>query len=242
MLKRFKLKKEPISLQGFFSLRKAPNNYSVFIKDLVKGITGLKPFAERLANSQINPDELCTISDEAFALVTLENHYDRWVALFKHYNNTIPPVKSTKESKKRPTEQIEEAPVHTQGGLTLKDDTALVKKGKGFSKLGIDHYNLYYEQVKQDRIQHPQFLAQLCQKERERAQTIALQARRKAREHIPEASHEFAIPEFGITTMKPQEKEVNEKEIEANEEEIDEAESINDDNNGSSSDTSSDEE
>ena len=91
----------------------------MFIKDLVKGITGLKPFAEHLANSQINPDELCTISDEAFALVTLENHYDHWVALFKHYDNMIPPVKSTKESKKWPAEQIEEASLYP-GRLDIK--------------------------------------------------------------------------------------------------------------------------
>ena len=146
------------------------------MKDIVKGITGLKPFAERLANPIIDPNDLCTMSDEAFALVTLENHYDRWVALFKLHDNTIPPVKKMGPSRKRNVEAIDQAPVFTEGGLNLKDQDKLVKKGKGFSKLGVDQYNYYYHQVKQDRIDYPFFMTNLCKKAREQAQVHALQA------------------------------------------------------------------
>ena len=203
MLKRNELKKDPIPLEKFLLLRKAPNNYQVFIKDLLKGICGLKPFAERLANPTFPPDDLCTISDEAFGLVTLVNHYDQWVALFKHYNNTIPPVKSTKETKKRAKEVIKQKPTFTSGGLTpgdqegdedKDDEVTFVQKGKGFSKTGIECYNQFYDDVCLDRKNYPLFLFNLCTKERVRSQSKAFATRKQSRASIPEARNDFSIP------------------------------------------------
>ena len=72
---------------------------------------------------------LVTVSDEAFALLILENGYDYWLDKFKKYGTGIPIQYEFKYTKRQ-----------NQGSHT-----------KGWTKQGIDRYNVLCMIVKQDR-------------------------------------------------------------------------------------------
>lgn len=124
-------------------------------------MTGKKVFDDRFKNPLWNPDHIFTISDEAFALVTLENHWDRWEALFKHHGYDIPPTRSMSETKKRKPEQISETPRYTCGGITYAD-TDSTGYSKGWSAEGLNRFNDLFDSVEADRESHPNFNAELC--------------------------------------------------------------------------------
>ena len=67
--------------------RLAKTNYKTFFTRFVPAVIGPELFHQRLTekNNDGEPAALCTISDEAFALLLLENSYDRWTDL---YNKT----------------------------------------------------------------------------------------------------------------------------------------------------------
>lgn len=155
------LNKEPYKLSSFLKLRRAPKYYAVFCQTFVRAVTGKKVFDDRFKNPLWNPDHIFTVSDEAFALVTLENHWDRWEALFKHHGYDIPPTRSMSETKKRKQEEISETPRYTCGGITYAD-TDSTGYSKGWSAEGLNRFNDLFDSVEADRESHPNFNAELC--------------------------------------------------------------------------------
>ena len=85
--------------------------------------------------------EVCTVSNEAFALVTLENMYDRWVDLNNQMGNHF---KQAKQGTKPPTSEVD--PRYTE--VCIKGE---LKHRKGWKKEGIERFNALYDKVETDR-------------------------------------------------------------------------------------------
>ncbi len=95
---------------------------------------------------------LCTVSDEAFALLLLENSYDRWCDLY--FNNKGALLQ--RRGKKGRDVESDVAPKYTRGGIKYSTNDATGME-KGWSQEGKRRFNELYDSVKQDRKQNPSF-------------------------------------------------------------------------------------
>jgi hypothetical protein len=74
------------TLQQFLELSPAGKPYQWFCKHLLPCVVGAKVWHKKQTKELIGSVALC--SDEAFALLTLENNYDCWMAVARwHVNN-----------------------------------------------------------------------------------------------------------------------------------------------------------
>jgi len=107
------------TLDSFLELRKG--NYSVVLRFFVKHIVGAHEWNNHLVSQVFPADKLCTISDEAFALLVIKNNYERWVDIFEKNDYQIPaPQRSSRERKKRAYSEIE--PKFTAGGNVFQSE------------------------------------------------------------------------------------------------------------------------
>ena len=95
---------------------------------------------------------LCSVSDEAFALLLLENSFDRWFDLHVKRSGN---ARKDRGSKERDF-QSDVAPLYTTGGIKY-DKTDVSKSVKGWSNDGRERFNALFDQVKQDRKDYPLF-------------------------------------------------------------------------------------
>ena len=88
-------------------------------------------------------EELLSISIEAFGLLILENHWDRWLDIYIKCKGKIKDIK-----KKEKLTNIQSK--YTRGGLK-NGDTGDIGIKKGWSFQGIHHFNELFAFVRQDR-------------------------------------------------------------------------------------------
>ena len=106
------------------------------------------------------------MSDEAFALLLLENSFDRWVDLYKQYSGI---AKQQRGSKDRGF-QSEVPPRYTSGGI--KYETNEVSQSfKGWSDDGRLRFNALFDHVKQDRRDNRSFEVEWLESRREKEET-----------------------------------------------------------------------
>ena len=149
----------PFDINDFLQLRRRPEAYIVFFMHFIKCITRKSTFERKLSTAKTY-DDICTVSDEAFALLVLENSWDRWSDLYKQDFNSLLPMRG-----RRPKSQVvSHIPTkYTKGGyrystLNHSAQSTRVKTHKGWSIEGINRYNALYGQVMADRAAHPEFL------------------------------------------------------------------------------------
>jgi hypothetical protein len=66
-------------LKDFLNSRKKPEVHKLFLEQFVIHIVSKRLFKSRLERRLQNINELCTVSDETFCLLVLENAWDNWV-------------------------------------------------------------------------------------------------------------------------------------------------------------------
>jgi hypothetical protein len=124
---------------------------------------------------------LCTSSDEAYALLLLENSYDRWLDIFARS-----PPGGTRQRRGESGRIFEsDTPtLYTRGGIKY-EKTKLPDEGKGWTGKGIRRYNELFQQVKQDRASNPDFERNwLEEKKRSQAEMEARPKKRKCDREI----------------------------------------------------------
>jgi hypothetical protein len=135
--------------------RKTDNKtlYTVFFTRFIPAVVGPELFRRRLQanNDVISPDELCSISDEAFALLLLENSYDRWQDIYEQTGGI--PTQRRGDRTKQLDSNI--APVYTHGGIRYAEKQT---QGKGWTNEGIARYNELFGKVSRDRMKRPKFM------------------------------------------------------------------------------------
>ena len=103
--------------------------------------------------------DVTTTSNEAFTLLVLENHWDRWVNIFNKSDGHVVP---TRGKKSVCVSNI--LPKYTRGGI-LFDARIPREDGKGWSALGIRRFNELFDQVKENRRKHPDFIGRFLEQE-----------------------------------------------------------------------------
>jgi hypothetical protein len=137
--------------------RKNEEAYSAFFEHFLpcatKNTLWDRCIAKTVSNLISKKDErLCTISDEAFALLLLENSYNRWLDLF--LNNKGPVMQ--RHGVKQQGFQSNVPTLYTRGGIKYYK-TDMTQSVKGWSEEGIARFNALFDQVIADRARNPNF-------------------------------------------------------------------------------------
>ena len=120
---------DPIAMATFLKGRLEVAAYKLFILRFVRPIVGLIEFDRRVNNTQLKAFELCTVSDEAFAMLVLENNYDRWLDIFERNDCKKPHPKRQKESKRKQF-YSDKKPLYTEGGIMFNNGNSSGQKLK----------------------------------------------------------------------------------------------------------------
>ena len=124
------------SLQAIFLLREDKGTYRWFCDTFLKEIHGKREF-DKITTMQ-NLSDYITVSDEAFALITVQNSYEKIESAITGNSN----VKSK----------------YTKSGATPHGKNELFGfKYGGWSKEGILVYNNLFDKIAQDRIKNKYF-------------------------------------------------------------------------------------
>jgi len=140
-------------------------DYITFLRRFVKQVVGAHEWNSRLMDPKLDPDKLFTPSDEAFALLVLENNYIRWLDIFEQNNHKMP-----LPARQEPDQQVKKKflsnvpPEFTSGGNKFHSPPK--NRTKGWSKDGIDRFNQHYQQVLRDRRDYPSFNEEFITNER----------------------------------------------------------------------------
>ena len=162
-------------MHELLELRENKAVYSLFLSRFVQHTVGVTRFREHIENAKLEildeeeADRLCTVTDEAFTLVTIENNYNHWVDIVKRNNYSLP-----KPSKKNEPKQFvsNERPRFTSGGNVYMNDeeNENTLKKKGWTAEGIKKYNALFEKVTKDWENYPEFLINFIKEERQQSE------------------------------------------------------------------------
>jgi hypothetical protein len=137
--------------------RKNQEAYTVLFEQFVPCVTKKTVWDIGLAQAQTKHGSsrlksLCSVSDEAFALLLLENSFEQWLDLFSNHKA---PVMQQRGVRQREF-QSDVPTVYTRGGIKY-DKTSVTQSVKGCSVEGIVHFNTLFDLVKRDRAENPDF-------------------------------------------------------------------------------------
>ena len=131
-----------------------------FYKYFVRALVGKQNYAARVYDQTVTKEsQIATTSDEAMALLLLENSYDRWIDLWKLNGYDYPEVTKGERSNKKRNSKSKIVAKYTSGGIFYKkgenDELSHKSNLKGWSDDGIQRYNALYKEVLKDRKEHP---------------------------------------------------------------------------------------
>jgi hypothetical protein len=159
--------------------RKNEEAYSAFFEHFLPCATKKTLWDRRIAKALSNSksrkyQSLCTVSDEAFALLLLENSYNRWLDLFL---NNKGPVMQRRGVKQRGF-QSDVPTLYTRGGIKY-DKTDMTQSVKGWSEEGIARFNALFDQVIADRAENPNFERQWLEARRSAQEEAGTTAKKR---------------------------------------------------------------
>ena len=153
-------------LNEFRQLR--AGDYHTVLRRFVKPLVGAYTWNNRIRDIHLDPEKLCTPSDEAFAILALENNYLRWLDIFEKNNHEVPrPERQEGDRKKKCVSNVK--PAFTTGGNVYDEpspDELSHQKTKGWSKEGIARFNELHRMIVADRKEHPDCLRDFIRTER----------------------------------------------------------------------------
>ena len=141
-------------MKDFLSMRKNPPCYCVFYTHFIKCITKKTRYEERLkAFKAGSGGDICTVSDEAFALLLLENSWDRWWDLYHKDPATLLPRRGGGGRHQEDGNPVVSNVMtkYTTGGYKYENAGEGSRNKKGWSKEGVLRYNQLYDLVETDR-------------------------------------------------------------------------------------------
>ena len=144
-------------------------------------------------NQDSDGNQLFTASEEAFALLVVENSYDRWVDIYNREGVPVPKTKgSNGEFKKEPMSEV--SPLYTEGGIVFRqgsNGSTGTASGKGWSAEGINRFNTLLRMVVADRIAYPEFNKEFLENEKRVYLLTKVRTRKRKRKEVPSALHEL---------------------------------------------------
>jgi hypothetical protein len=127
--------KEFPTMDDFLKLHKGGNAYGLFVTQFVRRVVGDAIWKKTASKKLISA--FVTKSDEAFALLTIENQYERWSYMYENHDN------ADKERNAPPALYTNSGKIAGGRGTNRKHD--------GWSRDGLDRFNMLHELVTRDR-------------------------------------------------------------------------------------------
>ena len=207
-------------MKEFLKLRSNKDDYKTFMKVFVREVVGRRLFDGRLRNGSADFDKLATRTDEAFALLVVENSEGYWRELLTRHNGDVPIVKRGEERPESLQTNIE--PKYTKGEEVLGQGMEAARK---WNNDGINRFNELLKMVGDDREAHPSFVVNLINEER-----MALENKRKRKREITLEPIVLAHNDLGGSDSEQSETERLSNEGETEEEESDQDNDSDSDN------------
>ena len=137
---------DPVSLQERFGGEHYYPVYKDFCSFFVSGVVGIRHFDKHKCHKPYS--EYTTISDEAFAVLTLENNWSRWSSMAKtdNWKESDVPTKWTTSSDKR--KLIEQGKLNEDEEET---NTPQTRRYGGWSAQGIARYKQLFNEIELER-------------------------------------------------------------------------------------------
>ena len=132
------------SMEQFLELRRNFPAFSEFYKLFVREVVGKKRFDDLVKTCPLGK-EISTPTDDAFALLVLENNEAKWADLLEQNNGVI-----------RPIRRGEEIPDSYKSAI-LPKYTLTSGKVKSWSANGIERFNELQDLIKADRKSNKEF-------------------------------------------------------------------------------------
>jgi hypothetical protein len=137
--------------------------YSVFYSTFLPVVVG-RSLLKKLVADKDTIEQVATISDEAMALLGLENGVERWDDIFTRCEGDVRPYAKGQE-----IPEAHKSTVPTKYTVSSNPDANTEKEGtnKLWSKDGIIRFNLLRQGIIADRAAHPEFVLTWLAQERD---------------------------------------------------------------------------
>ena len=161
-------------MDDFLKGRQSVDTYTLFFDTFMPCVTKKSSWITQIAKAGIKKDAkgvvcLCTVSDEAFALLLMENSFDRWLDLYRQgFGNAK--QQQHRRSKDRGFHS-NVSPLYTSGGIKY-ESTEGAQSFKGWSDEGRLRFNALFDYVKQDRQANPSFETNWLESRREKQEAL----------------------------------------------------------------------
>ena len=126
---------------------------SILFQHFVPCVVGKKKFKAKLSEHLTLDAEICSVSDEAFTLLLLENQYDRWTDIYKQRQTRDPTEMLGRLERRKRKWESNISPKYTDGGIRYSDNHKMTHKG--WREAGIVHFNELCAMVHGDRTKNP---------------------------------------------------------------------------------------
>ena len=139
-------------------------DYNTILHCFVRLVVGAYEWTNHLKDKNLDPEKLCTPSDEAFTLLVLENSYICWLDIFEQNNHQVPGKQHHEDDrKKKVVSNVKLA--FTAGSIVYNKPPP--KKMKGWSKEGIARFNELHNMIVEDWKNHPDCLQDFVRTEKQ---------------------------------------------------------------------------
>jgi hypothetical protein len=125
--------------------------YKDFVTFYVSGVVGIRQFNRNKSHTRYRT--YVTVSDEAFAVLTIENNWDRWASMAGNENMKESTVSSmyTTLRDKRKTQKLQREDTNDSDSGGENDNVPQARRYRGWSALGIARYNQLFDEIKEYR-------------------------------------------------------------------------------------------
>jgi len=147
-----------------FAAGRTHGSFEDFYKNFVPPVVGKNKFKARMETPVNTDSSMCTVSDEACALLLLENNYDRWTDVHKNKmdgSTILDPALAHSDDKRKRKWESNVSPKYTNGGIIYTDQRT--NSHKGWKDAGIQRFNELCVLVKEDRRSNPDVVPSLVQ-------------------------------------------------------------------------------
>ena len=143
-------------------MRQHTSAYMVFYSQFVRTIVGKRLFKQRIGTMS-EDEEIATVSDEALALLGIENSAARWNDVFERSQGKIRQIR-----KDEPYPEEWKSSVMSLYTGTTKSDPSLDgdTEDRRWSQAGIERFNELRKMILQDRQKYPSFKSSWLREQR----------------------------------------------------------------------------
>jgi hypothetical protein len=149
-------------LEDFLKLRKEYASYAVFYRTFIRTVVGKSRYKKMIDDMNVS-EEIATVSDEALALLAMENGIERWNDEYTLSGGQTQPIRKgqTKPEEWKSTVPTKYTVARTSGNSGQQDG-----HDKRWSQNGIARFNKLRQSIIKDREKHSGFITKFLAEER----------------------------------------------------------------------------